>query len=139
MKFTHNFVALLLVLLTCAGCASSSGAVRNASPIAANKPVSLDSVLVETSSSLDNLDRQKRLLNDSIIMGLRETGLFGNVSGNEADVNTGSGIKISVEIKEIQKVSENARLWFGGIGGPGTNCGSTQGHSFRFRESDSDI
>jgi hypothetical protein len=117
MKSALNISAALLVLLALEGCASSGGVVRNASPISASKLVSLDFIYVETSSSLGDLESEKRLLNDSIITGLKETGFFVNVSGNKADVNSGNGLKISAEIKEIHKVSDNARLWMGALAG----------------------
>ena len=82
MKEALRLAAPLLALLVLAGCASSSGLVKNASPIATNKLVSLDFILVETSSSLGDLEGEKRLLKNSIILGLKETGLFENVSGN---------------------------------------------------------
>jgi hypothetical protein len=116
MKCALKFAAALLMLLNLAGCASS-GAVRNASPILTSKPVSLDFVMVETSSSLGGLETEKSSLQDSIIIGLRETGLFGSVSENKADVNPGSGIKISADVKEINKVSDRARLWMGALAG----------------------
>ena len=117
MKEALKLAAPLLALLVLAGCASSSGLVKDASPIATNKPVSLDFVLVETSSSLSDLEGGKRLLNDSIIRGLRETSFFASVSGNRADTNSASGIKIRADIKEINKVSDNARVWMGGLAG----------------------
>jgi hypothetical protein len=116
MKCALEFAAALLVLLALAGCASS-GVIRNATPLAATKPVSLDFVLVETSTSLGDLENEKRLLNNLVITGLKEAGFFGSVSGNKADVNPGPGIKISAEIMEIQKVSDNARLWMGPLAG----------------------
>jgi hypothetical protein len=100
-----------------AGCASSSGLVRNAGPIATNQPVSCDFVLVETSSALPDMAGETRLLNDSIITGLRETGFFGSVSGIRADTNSTAGIKVRAEIREVQKVSDNARTWMGGFAG----------------------
>ena len=112
-----KLAAPLLALLVLAGCASSSGLVKNASPIATNKLVSLDFILVETSSSLGDLEGEKRLLKNSIILGLKETGFFENVSGNEAGTNSVNGIKISADVKEIKKVSDNARTWFGGLAG----------------------
>jgi hypothetical protein len=39
------------------------------------------------------------------------------VSGNIADINSGSGIKVAADIKEINKVSDNARLWAGALAG----------------------
>ena len=91
--------------------------VGKASLISTSKPASLDFVLVKTSCSLGDSESEKRLLNDLIITGLKETGFFGRVSANKADVNSNSGIKISAEIKEIQKVSNNARVWMGGLAG----------------------
>jgi hypothetical protein len=117
MKKALQFATPFLVLLALAGCASSSGMIRNASSIPTNRPVSLDFVLVETSSSLADLESEERLLKDSIITGLRETAFFGSVSGNSADTNATSGIKISADIKDIHKVSDDARLWMGGLAG----------------------
>jgi hypothetical protein len=113
MQRTLKFGAILLVLLTLVGCASS-GVVRNASPI--NKPVSLDFALVQTSSSLGGLEHEKRLLNDSIISGLRETGYFGSVSDDKTAAS-GGGIQIKADIKEIKRVSDTARLWVGSMAG----------------------
>lgn len=117
MKCALKIAATFLVLLTLAGCASSSGVVRNASALSINNPVSLDFVSVETSSSLGGLDSEKRLLDDSVILGLKETGFFGSVGGNAAETNAGSGITIKVEITEIQKISDTARLWMGWLAG----------------------
>jgi hypothetical protein len=117
MRCALTFAAALLGLLTFAGCSTSSGVVRRASPISNSKPVSLDFVLVETSSSLSDVESERRQLNSLIITGLKESGFFLRVSGNKADENTGSGIKLSAEIEEIQKVSDNARLWVGGLAG----------------------
>ncbi len=120
MQRALNFAAALLVLLTFAGCASSGGVVRNASPISAGQPVSLDFIFVQTSSSLSDLESEKSRLNDLIVTGLRETGFFMNVSGDKADANPdnpGGGINIRAEIKEIHKVSDNARVWMGALAG----------------------
>ena len=111
-----KYAAILSVLLTFDGCASS-GVVKNASPVSTSMPVSLDFVLVETSGSLDNLETDRRLLNDVIITGLRETQMFGSVSGNKADANSGGGIKVNVDIKKVSKVSNSARAWFGALAG----------------------
>ena len=117
LKEACKLAATTLLLLFLAGCASSSGMVRNAGPIATNKPISFDFVLVEISSSLTDVADEKLLLNDSIITGLRETAFFGSVSGIRADTNSTSGIKVSADIMEIQKVSDNARVWMGGFAG----------------------
>ena len=116
-KWALQFATTTVMLLLLAGCALSSGVVRNASPIAANRPISFDFVLVETSSSVADVADEKGLLNDSIVTGLRETAFFGSVSGIRADTNSTGGIKVGAEIKEIQKVSDNARVWMGGLAG----------------------
>jgi Domain of unknown function (DUF4410) len=109
--------AILSVLLAVAGCASSSALIKNASPISTDAPVSLDFVLVETSSSLTNLKSETKSLDDLIITGLRETQIFDNVSGNKADALSASGMKVSADIGEISKVSPDARVWLGGLAG----------------------
>ena len=104
------------LLLTFVGC-TSSGVVRSASPVSTSAPVSLDFILVETSSALDNSEADRQLLNEAIITGLRETQVFGDVSGNKAEVNSSSGMKIQVDIQKIKRVSLDARVWFGALAG----------------------
>src|SRR5277367_2313942 len=116
MKCMLKYAAIVFVLLNIFGCASA-GAVKKASPVSTSTPVSLDFVLVETSSSLGDLEAEKRLLSDMIITGLRETQVFGSVAGNKADINSGSGMKVYADIKEIKQVSDSARVWFGALAG----------------------
>jgi Domain of unknown function (DUF4410) len=116
MKYAFQFTAILAGLLTLAGCAST-GVVRNASPVSTSLPVSLDLVLVETTSSLKSPGTARRLLDEAIISGLRETHLFGMVGGNPADLNSGHGIKVRADIQEIKMVSRSARAWFGALAG----------------------
>ena len=103
-------------LLAVAGCASTD-AVKNATPVATHAPVSVDFVLVETSSSLTNLAMAQQLLQSKLITGLRATELFGTVSGDPTDTNATSGIKISARVHEVKAVSLGARVWFGGLAG----------------------
>ncbi len=116
MKGILKYATILVLLANLAGCASS-GVVRNASPIATATPVPLDFVLVQTSSSLAGLETEKHQLNEMIITGLRETEIFGSVSTNMADAGPAGGIKVTADIKEITKVSNDARVWFGALAG----------------------
>jgi hypothetical protein len=117
MKCVFNLAVILFVLLNLVGCASSSGVVKNDSPVLISKLVSLDFIFVESTSSVGNLETEKHLLGDLIVSGLKEKQSFTSVSGNKADVNSGSGIKVAADIKEINKVSDNARLWAGAWAG----------------------
>ena len=104
------------VILSLAGCASS-GVVKNASPISTRGPVSLDLAVVETSSSLTNAVTEKNSLNNAIISCLRQRAIFGAVNPDSTGLNQGSGLKVRADIKEIKTVSDDARLWFGGLAG----------------------
>ena len=117
MKCIFNLAAILFVLLNLVGCASPSGVVKNDSPVLISKLVSLDFIFVESTSSLGDLETEKHLLGDLIVSGLKEKQWFMSVSGNKADVNSGSGIKVAADIKEINKVSDNARSWAGALAG----------------------
>jgi hypothetical protein len=117
MKHAISFTAALLALLIIAGCAAPSGAVKKAGPLRAGAAVSLDFVLVATSSSLGNVETEKSRLNDAIISGLNERQLFQSVSGNKASVGAGGGIKVCADIREIKKVSDRARTWTGALAG----------------------
>ena len=117
MKCVFNLAAILFVLLNLVGCASPSGVVKNDSPVLISKLVSLDFIFVESTSSLGDLETEKHLLGDLIVSGLKEKQFFTSVSGNKADVKSGSGIKVAADIKEINKVSDNARSWAGALAG----------------------
>ena len=117
MKYLFNRAVILFVLLNLAGCASSSGVVKNDSPALLANLVSLDFVFVESTSSLGDLETEKHRLNELIVSGLRETQYYPGVSGNKADVNSGGGIKVAADIKGINRVSDNARLWTGALAG----------------------
>src|SRR5882757_1983164 len=116
MKYALKIAAISLVASILISCASS-GMVKKASPIVTSMPVSLDFALVETSSSLGDVGSESQFLNQSIITGLSEREIFGVVSGNKQEVSAGSGLKVEVEIKTIKKVSDNARVWAGGLAG----------------------
>jgi len=107
---------VLPALLSLAGCTTSSG-VLTSRPVMASKPVSLDSIVVTTTSSLADLAAEKTYLNDQIISDLKETELFASVGANEAGTNSGDGIKVAVEIKAITRVTDNSRQWFGALAG----------------------
>ena len=117
MKCVFNLAAILFVLLNLVGCASPSGVVKNDSSVLISKLVSLDFIFVESTSSLGDLETEKHLLGDLIVSGLKEKQWFTSVSGNKADVNSGGGIKVAADIKEINKVSDNVRLWAGALAG----------------------
>lgn len=116
MKIIINLAALPLVLLALAGCASS-GFVQNASPITARKPFDLDLILVKTSSSLGGSEAEQAMLNDAIVSSLRDSHLFKKVSGNQAELGSGSGITINANIVAIKKISKDQRLWAGALAG----------------------
>jgi hypothetical protein len=113
MRWLYLFASCWL--LAVAGCASSA-VVKEASAVSTSAPVSLDFVWVVTSSALTDMATNDEMLNEKIITGLRETQMFGTVSGDVADL-TGSGIKIKAAITELKPVSDDARVWFGGLAG----------------------
>jgi Domain of unknown function (DUF4410) len=115
-KRVVRFIIPAYLLIILVGCASS-GVIKNASPVSTSTPVSHDFVVVETSSSLSDAETQRRLLNALIISGLKETQKFGHVNGNKIAVSLGSGMKVNVNIKEINKVSDSARAWVGTFAG----------------------
>jgi hypothetical protein len=116
---TIYYLSALLVLLASvfSGCASSSSQVKLPAPVIKSKPASLDIIDVTTVSSFKNLDAEKKLLNESLISGLRQRLLFSDISGNPTNLSSPNGIKVLAQIKEITKVSDNARVWYGGLAG----------------------
>lgn len=116
MKIALHFTAILLVLVAFAGCASKPE-VKLAAPIVSGQPVSMDTLLVTASSALSGLATETRLLGDSIYSGLNESRLFATVTQDSPATNSSDGIKIAAEIKQIKKVSDNAREWSGALAG----------------------
>ena len=118
MRNSFLVAALLSVLLQLVGgCASSPEAVKLPSPVVTGKPTSLDFILVTTNSSSAGWAAETILLNDTVISGLRETQLFTGVSGNRADGGANGGIKVVVQLQQVEAVSDNSRDWFGGLAG----------------------
>ena len=109
--------AVLLAVSLLAGCASSSGVIKQISPALISKPVSLDTVLVHTTSFLASLKKEKTQLNDLIFSGLKGTGLFTTVTENGTTTGPGNGIRIESDIRAIKPVSDDARQWFGALAG----------------------
>jgi len=116
MNSAVRFTTLWLALLTLVGCAST-GRVHDASPLMAPKPFDLDLIWVKTSSAVPELKPETRMLNDAMVSGLRETRLFQAVSGDKAELGSGSGITLEARITEIRKISNGTRLWAGAMAG----------------------
>jgi hypothetical protein len=116
MMRLFKFTVLVLVAMNLAGCVSS-GWIHNASPITATKPFELDLILVKATSALPDLAAEKKLLNDAIASGLRDTQMFQAVSGSRGELGPGSGIMVEARIINIKKVSRNKRLWAGAMAG----------------------
>lgn len=96
-----------------AGCASPSSSLNNTGPLAITPTVSLDSIQVETTSTLPDLAHEKQVLSDAVISGLNETGLFANVGTPLTNTNSATPAVINADITQIKKVSTDARTWVG--------------------------
>jgi hypothetical protein len=110
-------LAIILAPFGLAGCATSSAAVKLSPPIVAGKPVSLDFILVNSTNALPGLAAETAQLQDALLSGLRETGVFANVNEIYTNAAPGGGIRIQAAIKQITRVSETARVWYGGFAG----------------------
>ena len=117
MKQLSLLTASLLALLTLAGCAAPSAAVKNASPAMISPSLSLDYIWVETISSLPDLATEKHSLSGLIISDLNDTALFKSVGDTNIDVLPDGGIKIVANIEQLKKVSDDARAWAGSWAG----------------------
>jgi Domain of unknown function (DUF4410) len=108
------FACALLVIVV--GCASS-GTVTNISAASTGVPISRDIAIVEATSALTDVEPQKSLLNALVISGLQQTQRFGRVSGNQIAIKPTSGIKVSADIKQVNAVSDVARVMVGAFAG----------------------
>jgi hypothetical protein len=110
-------VAIFLALLL-AGCATSSPPpVQLMTPVVSGQPASMNFVLVTTTNTLPDLQAETGQLQDAILSGLRETELFNEVETTNSNQTPTAGIRIAAFIKQITKVSDNSRQWFGGFAG----------------------
>ena len=119
MKYRIAIFFPIFVLLALAGCATSPHGANLPAPVKSDRLASLDFnfILVNTTCSSPDLEADTSLLKDSILSGLRETGLFPDVGDMATNGLAGGGIKIVASIKQITKVSDHSRVWFGGLAG----------------------
>lgn len=90
---------------------------KPAPALVTGKPVSMDIILVNASSSLNEVTNETVLLGDTIYSSLKETSLFVTVTQNKADIGSENGVKLNAQITHIVKVSDNAREWRGALAG----------------------
>jgi hypothetical protein len=116
-KTVFSLAALLFILLASPGCVSLPGAGRVVNPVVTGKPVAMDNLLVTVTSLAADSEAEKTLFGEALVSGLKETRLFVSVAGNPADLEAGDGVKISVAITVLKKVTDNARAWTGALAG----------------------
>jgi hypothetical protein len=76
----------------------------------------MDNILVVVSGS-SSLETENQLLSVATVSGLKETSQFSKVAADTKDLGSGNGIKVSLKILGIKKVTDNARLWIGSLAG----------------------
>ena len=116
MKPAFLLSTLLIGFALFAGCASTPD-FKPAPPLVTGKPVSMDVILVNAASSLNDVTNETVLLGDSIYSSLKETQLFTKVTQNKQDIGAENGVRLSTKITHIVKVSDNAREWRGALAG----------------------
>ena len=104
------------ILLMCFGCVSSHPVVLPP-PVITGKPDAVDVIVVTTTNSIPGVEGETRILHDTLVSSLRETGIFIEVPGDTITNTAASGLKVSAGIIRLNKVSANARDWFGGVAG----------------------
>jgi hypothetical protein len=119
MKCTFAILGVILVCCVLGGCKTSSPAVKLPPPVKTGSLASVDFnfILVSATNSSPDLQAETSLLQDYILSGLRETGLFPTVEEVYTNGAASDGIKISASIKQITKVTKDSRDWFGGLAG----------------------
>src|SRR5665213_1180305 len=116
MKCAFTSAAISFVLLIFVGCASSN-VVKVTSPVMLSKPVSMDVIYVTIASSTNSLEAERNELSDAVISGLTASEMFTTVTADKMALGSGNEIKINAEIKEIKRVSDDAREWAGALAG----------------------
>lgn len=116
MKHALKSAAVFIVLIIFAGCVSST-VIKVARPVMLSKPVSMEMIYITIASSTNSLEAERHQLSDAVISGLNESKMFSTVTGDKMAVGSGNGIKINAVIKEIKRVSDEAREWAGPLAG----------------------
>jgi hypothetical protein len=116
MKCGIAVLALALLMGGLAGCATPPHAAKAAAPATA-LPASFDFILVSATNAAPDSQAEAMQLQDAIVAGLRDSGLFANVDMNPPKELENGGIRISATIKQITRVSKSARIWYGGLAG----------------------
>lgn len=116
MKTALPFIPLVLfILLALNGCATQDD-FKIAKPIISAKPPSMDNILVVVSGS-SSLEAENLMLSVATVSGLKETSQFRKVAADKQELGLGNGIKVSLEILGIKKVTDKARFWIGSLAG----------------------
>ena len=93
------------------------GAGRVVNPVVTGKPIALDNLLVTVTSLAADSEAEKTMFGEALVSSLKETRLFVSVAGNPAGLEADDGVKISVAIIALKKVTDNARAWTGALAG----------------------
>jgi Domain of unknown function (DUF4410) len=117
LRQISSWITLLLTTAFLSGCAGPSAAIQNASKPVISKSLSLDFILIQTSSLLPATHAEQATLADAILSGLNQSGLFHTVTENAADAHADGGVKVSASILQLKRVSDDARVWAGGVAG----------------------
>lgn len=85
-------------------------------PVIYGKPSSLEFILVTTTNTLPQVEKETSRFQDRLLSGLRMTALFNEVE--LANTNAAAaGVKIQATIMQITKVTQSSRDWFGSFAG----------------------
>jgi hypothetical protein len=96
------------------GCASTN-AIENLRASDAPLPP-FDTIVVETASDVSGTDKERNLLQFTIVSGLTQSGKFGQVEV-EAPADTTPHLTVTARIKDLYGVSDLARLLVGAFAG----------------------
>jgi hypothetical protein len=106
--------ALGIVGLFALGCASTN-AIENLHASDAPFP-SHDLIVVQTASDVSGTDKERNLLQFTIVSGLTQSGKFGQVEVG-APADTSPHLTVTARIKDLYGVSDVARLLVGAFAG----------------------
>jgi hypothetical protein len=105
------------ILLAIPACIAPPKSALVENPVQTGRPVSLDHILVTVAHAGGKLSAEGKMLTDAVASSLRQTEMFAQVVETPAELETGDGIKLQVEITALKPVTDDARDWFGPLAG----------------------
>lgn len=109
-------VAIAVIAVIVSGCASTGSISEKTGGLSGNS-LGNDVVVLETVSEVENSEDQRQLLHAMVAAGLQSRGSFSKVVTSGGIDVPAEHVQITLQVKDLNKVSKTARFWGGALAG----------------------